>query len=447
MTTNQFQHMHRNVMGLLFLLIGSTATLSQPLTSWVDPRIGSVGVGRVFVGPCSPFGMAKPGPDCISMPNAGWAPMPEAVKGFSQTHVSGTGGGQKYGDVLIQPFCQGDRPAKNLLLLPDNSIVSIPVYAAQRTNENISLGYYECTYNNGIRTEITASDRCSLYRFHGADALLIDAASFLGMDTIPNKREAQQYVGSHIAVNGKREINGWTTVRGGWNNGGPYTVFFCLQTNVPFNQLSKNDGKTISAYFDSKTVEIKVGISYVSMDQARRNIVAKGFSKQLKALRKQWNTMLGRVKYKGTGKEMRMFYTALYHTLLMPVDKTGENPGGWNGPYYDDFYAIWDTYRTSFPLLMEYYPERAVAMINALLGIYKHEGFMSDARSGDCNGRTQGGSNAEVVIAEAFARGLKGIDYDLALEAMIKDAEGTPVDEEKEGGGGLAGDKRLGYVR
>ena len=70
---------------------------------YVDPRIGSVGVGRTFPGPSMPFGMVKPGPDCGVRPNAGWAPMPEPVTGFSQTHVSGTGGGQKYGNILIQP--------------------------------------------------------------------------------------------------------------------------------------------------------------------------------------------------------------------------------------------------------------------------------------------------------------------------------------------------------
>lgn len=71
---------------------------------------------------------------------------------------------------------------------------------------------------------------------------------------------------------------------------------------------------------------------------------------------------------------------------------------------------------------------------------------MPDARSGDCNGRTQGGSHGEVVIADAFARGLKGIDYELALKAMIKDAEVPPVDDEKEGRGGLKEYNSLGYI-
>ena len=77
------------------------AGVAQVWTS-VDPRIGSEGVGRTFPGPSMPFGMCKPGPDCTVKPNAGWAPMPEVVTGFSQTHVSGTGGGQKYGNILIR---------------------------------------------------------------------------------------------------------------------------------------------------------------------------------------------------------------------------------------------------------------------------------------------------------------------------------------------------------
>ena len=72
------------------------------VASYVDPRIGSEGLGRTFIGPCVPFGMIKPGPDCGTSNNAGWAPMPSLVSGFSQTHVSGTGGGPKYGNVLIQ---------------------------------------------------------------------------------------------------------------------------------------------------------------------------------------------------------------------------------------------------------------------------------------------------------------------------------------------------------
>ncbi len=470
-------HTNRLTRTLLSLIIPLSLTVSplaadnHGLCSHVDPRIGSEGLGRTFIGPSMPFGMVKPGPDCLSMPNAGWAPMPEAVKGFTQTHVSGTGGGQKYGNVLIQPIVLGDKPTTWPLLMPDASVRDIPVYAQRRTAEDVSLGYYRCTFANGVTTEITTAERCALYRIHRADGLFIDVASFLGMDSIPEKRETQQYVGSAIRLASAHEVVGHTTVRGGWNNGGPYTVYFCLQSDVPLKALSTTDSLTAKLAFttpsgapqppvsDSRLADtlanVKVGISYVSEEQARHNICPHSFDTQLDTLRATWSGLLQRVPYQGTAKEERMFRTALYHTLLMPIDKTGEEPAHYRSasnpsaqrlPYYDDYYALWDTYRTSFPLLMEYYPERAVDMINALLNIYLHDGYMPDARSGDCNGRTQGGSHAEVVVAEAYARGLRGIDYDLALRAMVKDAEVPPADDEKEGRGGLDAYKRLGYI-
>lgn len=307
-----------------------------------------------------PYGMAKPGPDAVSMPNAGWAPMPEPVKGFSQMHVSGTGGGQKYGNILILPF------------LDAGEIIQ------KRVDEKIALGYYACTFENGIRTEITASERCAFYRLdYGRKQkgkLLIDVATFLGIDTIPDKRETQQYVDSYVTCDGKYAVSGWSTVRGGWNNGGPYTVYFYLQSDVPLSNcdtpLSNSDvplangeaplynkvkdSKTrLDVAFSKSTVNLKIGISHISIAQARRNIPACGFDAQLKNVRKTWNGKLAKIEIAGTEKQKRMFYTALYHTMLMPVDKSGENPHFSATPYYDDYYAIWDTYRTSMPLRKE----------------------------------------------------------------------------------------------
>ena len=388
----------------------------------VDPKIGMEGVGRTFPGPSMPFGMCKPGPDCGVSPNAGWAKMPEMVTGFSQTHVSGTGGGQKYGNILIQP---GVEPQK-------------------RVNEEIALGYYATTFENGIRTEITTSERCAFYRIHyPKDALLlIDVTHYLGKDSVPDKREKQQFVGADIEIINNHEVRGFSRIRGGWNNGDAYTVYFSLQSDKPFEQK----GKDIVAFADT-LVNIKVGISYVSEQQAKRNIPANDFDGQLNKVRERWEQQLSKIQIKGTDRDKRMFYTALYHTMLMPVDKTGENPKWTESPYYDDYYAIWDTYRTSTPLITLLDEQREADIVNALLNNYKREGYMPDARSGDCNGRTQGGSNAEVVIADAFVKGLKGIDYNLALQAMLKDAEVDPgADHEKHGRGGLKEYTELGYI-
>ena len=403
------------------LLLCSMMSLAQ-VWSFVDPRIGSEGVGRTFPGPSMPFGMCKPGPDCTVRPNAGWAPMPEVVTGFSQTHVSGTGGGQKYGNILIQP---GVTPQK-------------------RRHEAFALGYYTTTFENGIRTEVTTSERCAFYRIHYPhDAtLLIDATHYLGKNPVPDQREQQQFVGSEVEVMNSHEVRGYTRVRGGWNNGDAYTVYFCLVSDQPFQQ--KDDH--IIAFADT-LVNIRIGISYVSEQQAKRNIPDCRFDTQLTTLRNRWEQLLSRIQIAGTEVDKRLFYTALYHTMLMPVDKTGENPKWTEKPYYDDYYAIWDTYRSSSPLITLIDEAREAAIVNALLNIYKREGYLPDARSGDCNGRTQGGSNAEVVIADAFVKGVKGIDYQFALEAMLKDAEVDPgADHEKHGRGGLYEYLKYGYL-
>ena len=417
----------RNLCMLFWLL---TAMLCRAqVWQYVDPRIGSEGVGRTFPGPSMPFGMCKPGPDCTVKPNAGWAPMPEVVTGFSQTHVSGTGGGQKYGNILIQPFL-GNQPSEQL-----------------RMSEDFSLGYYATTFENGIRTEITTSERCAFYRIHFPlnGSLFIDATHYLGKNPIPDQREQQQFVGAEVEVVSDYEVRGFSRIRGGWNNGDAYTVYFCLMSDKPFSSAEDKGNATLR--FSDTLLNIKVGISYVSTQQAKRNISSCDFDTQLNLLRDSWDKLLSRFDVKGTEVQKRMFYTALYHTLIMPVDKSGENPKWRETPYYDDYYAIWDTYRSSSPLITLLDPKREADIVNSLLNIYKREGYMPDARSGDCNGRTQGGSNAEVMIADAFVKGLEGIDYEYALEAMLKDAEADPgADHEKHGRGGLREYTTLGYL-
>ena len=399
---------------------------------YVDPRIGSVGVGRTFPGPSMPFGMVKPGPDCGVQPNAGWAPMPVAVTGFSQTHVSGTGGGQKYGNILIQPMVDEHQ-------------------AQKRTQETVELGYYSTTFESGIRTEITTAERCAFYRFHFPQkgSLLVDASHYLGKSDIPDLREAQQFVNGEVEVTGLTEMVGYSTVRGGWNNGDAYTVYFALVADKPFDieYIDKQHQKARLMLKDT-CLNVRVGISFVSTMQARRNVVETSFDDQLATLRDTWQKHFDKVVLHGaTDQQARMFYTGIYHSMLMPVDRSGENPKWSDLPYYDDYYAIWDTYRTSSPLLTLLAPQRQRDIILSLLNIYRREGFLPDARSGNCNGRTQGGSNAEVVLADACVKGLEGIDYELALDAMLHDATVPPGgNEEKEGRGGLHEYNTLGYI-
>ena len=453
---------HKSVSALFILFLsGLCSAQEKDLSGYVDPRIGSEGLGRVFIGPSYPFGMVKPSPDCTHRPNSGWLPMPEQINGFAQTHVSGTGGGPKYGNILIMPFC-GE--------LNRTSAID------HRKYEDIKLGYYATELeNSGVKVEVTTSPRASYYQIsYPADSLkslLIDAGFFLGESPVPDAREAQQFVGSEIQILSDTQINGYSRIRGGWNNGKAYTVYFYVETDKPFIKSATWKGNNIStenSQFDSgeKTgsliqfndsdsiVQMKIGISFISALKAEQNakneITEWSFDSVRNQLINEWNTLFNNISIAESTPEnyKRMFYTGLYHTMLMPVDRTGENPL-WidNEPYYDDFYAIWDTYRSSLPLITLIDSKRQSDLVRSLINIYKRDGYMPDARSGNSNGRTQGGSNADIVVADAFVKGLEGIDYELGLEAMLKDATVPPGgNEEAEGRGGLVEYINLGYV-
>lgn len=431
---------------------------------FVDPFIGSEGDGHIFIGPSCPYGMVKPGPDNSKASNSGYVPdMEKPLYGFSQVHVSGTGGGPKYGNITVMPFAGDFSSVKQESL---------------RDKETTQAGYYSVLLPKwNIQTEITTTAKASFYRFRFQNhdqqkAVKIDAGDFLGEKAIPDSREAQMFVGSETEVLTDSSVRGYSRIRGGWNNGTAYTVYYYAVFSKPFSNFNTWQGdqlqagkklqtdagaKTGAMLFFNNTpdeLQLKIGISFISCAKAQQNaekeITEWNFDKTLQQTQEQWEKLLSKIDIgaDATREQKIMFYTALYHTMVMPVDRTGENPL-WenNQPYYDDFYAIWDTYRSSHPLITLITPSRQVAIVNALLNIYQRDGYMPDARSGNCNGRTQGGSNAEVLIADAYAKGLPGINYSLALEAMLKDAEVPPGgNEEKEGRGGLTDYNSLGYV-
>jgi predicted alpha-1,2-mannosidase len=445
-----------------FVLAGHSL-FAQRYSSYIDPFIGSEKKGNVFIGPSCPYGMVKPGPDCSKASNSGYVPdTTQTIYGFSQVHVSGTGGGPKYGNIAVMPF------SGNFEWIKHESL---------RAKEMTKVGYYSVLLKKwNIQTEITTSPKVAFYRFvfsKKGKSIKIDLGDFLGEKYIPDSREAQQFVGSEIQILSNTEIQGYSRIMGGWNNGAAYTVYFHATFDKPFKNFGTWKGQQFfagqSSQFDSgektgallsfdsnvsDTIQMKIGISFISALKAGQNLNNEiphwSFQKTLQETQDKWESLMKKIEISSdaTDDQKRMFYTALYHTQLMPVDRTGENPL-WtsNQPYYDDFYAIWDTYRSSHPLLTLLTPSRQVDIVNAMLDIYKRDGYLPDARSGNFNGRTQGGSNAEVIIADAYAKDLKGIDYSLGLQAMLKDATVPPgANEEKEGRGGLTDYNTLGYV-
>ena len=257
-----------------------------------------------------------------------------------------------------------------------------------RADEKASVGLYSVRLARyGVGVEITAARRAALYRLRypaGAKAnLLFDVGHFLlsGMRT----GEWQSLVDSEIEVLSPTEVAGSTSVKGGWNKQpNAYTVYFYARIDTPAASWGtwldgnlKPGSKSVNGQANSKSgawltfepkagrpVLMKIGISFISVEQARGNLAAEipvfDFAATHAAALAKWNRALSKIEIKGaTPEQAQIFYTALYHTMLMPTDRSGENPL-WKSaePYYDDYYAIWDIFRTSGPLLTLIAPER-----------------------------------------------------------------------------------------
>lgn len=445
----------------LFFVVAFASPLHAQVAKYVDPFLGIDGGGNTIPGPSMPFGMIKPGPDVgANQANSGWEAIGD-INGFSQTHVSGTGGGPKYGNILVQPTIGAPHSRG---------------YGSRREDEKGTIGYYRVTLQRyRIKAEITTSSRTAIYRFTYPSStranILFDAGHLLTW--ISKAGEGQHLATSQIRILSPTEVSGSTAVIGGWNKQTtPYTVYFYAVSDTPAQSWGTwRDGhlylgtrtqgpishSQTGAWLTFKTEErqqvyLKVGISFVSVEHAKDNLNAEipafDFDRVRADAVAAWNSALGAVELNGaTAAQDTMFYTALYHAMLMPVDRTGENPL-WQSrePYYDDFYAIWDTFRTSGPLLTLIAPTRQTDIVRALIDIYRHQGWLPDARSGNFTGRTQGGSNAEMLIGDAYVKHLPGIDWNEAYRAMVNDAEVQPPEPVREGRSGLEDWKDLGFV-
>jgi predicted alpha-1,2-mannosidase len=429
------------------------------LTQDVYPFLGVDWGGNTFVGATLPFGMLKVGPDMENFDgrasNFGYMSSGR-ILGFSHLHLSGAAG--KYGNLLVMPVVGPLDPMD--VQSPREAEIDHP-------------GYYAATLvRYQVRAELTASRRVAVHRYTFPASR--DSHLTLNLDHCLNKGtgwEDQRFLGGELHLVSEHEAEGVGRYSGGWNRGGEYRVYFAIALDTPSASQQMWIGKTLSTQRDAiitadqpfgltfnfhtragQIIQAKVAISFISAAQARRSMDQETpgwrFDAVHQAATAAWNRALSPMQVRGaTAEQRREFYTALYHVMLMPSDRTGENPD-WHSdePYYDDFQAIWDTFRSSGPLLTLIAPDRQRDILRALIDIYRHTGYMPDARVGNDNGRTQGGSNANILVADAFVKGLTGVDYNTAFDAMLKDAEVPPADAQKEGRGGLQDYNTRGYV-
>lgn len=411
----------------------------------VDPFWGS-SVGNVVPGASIPWGMVKLSPDVNlpNMPTSGYRDGAD-IRGFSHNHAHGVGGAPRYG---------------NILLIPQLDSIDIDGYRKyDKINETALPGYYAVNLrhkNHDIRAELTAAAKVGFHRYtfdkrydQEGDLkpfVIIDASH--ADKRIKNGLPQTYCTAGAVTFADSVTVEGWVSFEGGWGGENPYTVYFCLKYDTPvekFNVFANGnvystdtisyvanatrDGRFgVISEFPANTQEVgcKVGISYKSIGQARENLLERdrlGFDEQKKESEGIWVNYLSKVKLKGGDPiSQKNFYSSLRNSMMMPVN-VSEEIEGWDNEHFWDFYCIWDTFRTVSPLYTLLFPEEQRKMIRCLLEIYEKKGYLPDAWIAGDYATVQGGSNTDVVLADAVVKGLGGFSYDKALEATLKNAE------------------------
>ena len=341
---------------------------AQDYTQYVNPFIGTGGHGHVFLGANVPFGNIQAGP---TQKKQGWDwcsgyhYSDSTVIGFGQMHLSGTGIGD-LGDVSLLPMTN-----------PSQREVKFSHKA-----EYVRPGYYSVMLASGIRVELTATQRVAFHRYSfPADAtkgyIALNLAQGIGWDKMTSCKFKQE---SDKTITGFRMSEGWAKDQ---------RVYFVAEFSEPV-QLEENERDTIGIFSVASTSQpllVKVGISAVSVENARENLQQElpgwNFASVVSKANADWNRELSKIAIKTQDERAkRIFYTALYHTMIAPSvfsDVNGEYRGADGKTHKGDFtdyttFSLWDTYRAAFPLMTLIQPEMQRDLAETMLHIFKQQG-------------------------------------------------------------------------
>ena len=341
---------------------------AQDYTQYVNPFIGTGGHGHVFLGANVPFGNIQAGP---TQKKQGWDwcsgyhYSDSTVIGFGQMHLSGTGIGD-LGDVSLLPMTN-----------PSQREVKFSHRA-----EYVRPGYYSVMLASGIRVELTATQRVAFHRYSfPADAtkgyIALNLAQGIGWDKMTSCKFKQE---SDKIITGFRMSEGWAKDQ---------RVYFVAEFSEPV-KLEENERDTIGIFSVASTNQpllVKVGISAVSIENARENLQQElpgwNFASVVAKANADWNRELSKIAIKTQDERAkRIFYTALYHTMIAPSvfsDVNGEYRGADGKTHKGDFtdyttFSLWDTYRAAFPLMTLIQPEMQRDLAETMLHIFKQQG-------------------------------------------------------------------------
>jgi predicted alpha-1,2-mannosidase len=414
-------------------------TMKEPV-DWVDMFMGVRGNSNCVIGPQRPHGSVNPAPQT---PNGGQGGYKEhqPIRGFAQLHVSGIGW-TRYGQVLLSPQT-GFNAEEEGHDSPKSDELATPYYYRVR------LQRY------GIGVELTPTHHGTLYRLcYPTDCpkgkfLLLDMRHSLAEHIVPEV--GGRFLGGEIHEDKTTGmLTGWGEYAGGFGSGDPYRVCFAMKVDSHCStETYKEQGQLYAKIqIDNGTEEVlvRLAVSMKSEENAVRylneELVGRRFDDVKAESRQQWNEMLGRIrisydtqKTKEIGisneecsvekeMEMRKFYTALYHSLLMPRDRTGDNPR-WESelPHIDDHYCVWDTWRTCYPLLTLIDQEFVEKTINSFIDRLHHDRKCTPTFTASLEfDMKQGGDDVDNIIADAMMKGVGGFDREKAYELLLWDA-------------------------
>jgi predicted alpha-1,2-mannosidase len=406
----------------------------------VNPLVGTAEHGHTYPGATMPFGMVQVSPDT---PLQGWDGSSgyhysdSSIRGFSHTHLSGTGVGG-LGDVLLMPTV-------GALQLSPGTAGKGDGYASRfsHSKETASPGYYKVFLDDPkVTAELTATERSGFhkYTFPASDAghIILDLQHGVGNSVA----EAGLEVENSTTISGYRYSDGW---------GGRRAVYFVMEFSRPFDSYGieqdgtrlntdakKSTGKSVKAFANYKTgagetIYVKVGISGTGIEGARKNLSAEipgwDFNAVHGAAVKKWDDLLGSMKIETrNAKVRRTFYSNLYQSLISPVlfnDVDGNYRGGDKKNHMGSFqnyttFSLWDTFRAQQPLLTILTPNRISDMVNAMVALDKERG-QNEMPVWPLWGNETGtmiGYHSAPVVVDAYLKGFKGFDAEAAFQAL-----------------------------
>ncbi|MCE1198208.1 MAG: GH92 family glycosyl hydrolase [Marinilabiliales bacterium] len=456
---NYFHLRKSTPLAMLLLFAGMFSVVAQKndFTTKVNLFIGTYRDGQTFPGPCYPFGGVQLSPDTrkegLSSCGGYYYPDP-MILGFSHTHLSGVGD-PEYRDLLFMPTVGKIRLQSGKEGIKGTGYQS----SFDHKDEVARPGYYAVFLKDyGIRAELTATPRCGVHRytFPQSDSarVILDLAHPNGAEELFLTRI------SNTEVEGLRRSHGWA-----WDQ----YVYFVARFSKPFKsfEIAKNDtllgaavtatGKNIKgvASFDTRAGEkilVKVGISAVSCEGARKNLDAEvagwDFDALETATNKAWNKELGRIEVSGGRKDdLIQFYTSMYRLCISPnlfMDVDGQYRGHDHRVHKADgftnytVFSLWDTFRAFHPLMTILDTKRTTDFVRTLLQIYDDGGRLPMWPLAGNYTDDMLGYHAGPVSADAYLKGIRGYDTLKAYEAMKHSAELDKL--------GLKYYKQMGYL-